>query len=103
MKIVLHFLGSLAIIMAQAIAYSLVYSALHWLFTGEMSWQMFLGGTLAIFLFLFAWSVFDTAKTLYRFHKDPIFKRAHLMTGISWKDYKRLRRRMKSTDNAHYD
>ena len=28
---------------------------------------------------------------IYRFHKDPVFKRAAIQTGISWKDYKRLR------------
>ena len=28
---------------------------------------------------------------IYRCHKDPVFKRAAIQTGISWKDYKRLR------------
>lgn len=28
---------------------------------------------------------------IYRCHKDPIFKRAAIQTGISWKEYKRLR------------
>ena len=28
---------------------------------------------------------------IYRYHKDPVFKRAAIQTGISWKDYKRLR------------
>ena len=30
---------------------------------------------------------------LYRCHKDPIFKRTAIQTGISWRDYKRLRRK----------
>lgn len=28
---------------------------------------------------------------IYRCHKDPVFKRAAIQTGISWKDYKILR------------
>lgn len=28
---------------------------------------------------------------IYRCHKHPVFKRAAIQTGISWKDYKRLR------------
>lgn len=28
---------------------------------------------------------------IYRCHKDPVFKRAAIQTGVSWKDYKRLR------------
>lgn len=28
---------------------------------------------------------------IYRCHKVPVFKRAAIQTGISWKDYKRLR------------
>lgn len=28
---------------------------------------------------------------IYRCHKDPVFERAAIQTGISWKDYKRLR------------
>ena len=28
---------------------------------------------------------------IYRCQKDPVFKRAAIQTGISWKEYKRLR------------
>lgn len=40
---------------------------------------MVIKGLVSVFMFI------------YRCHKDPVFKRAAIQTGISWKDYKRLR------------
>lgn len=99
MKLALHFLGTIAIIAVQAIVISAVCSVLHWLFTQELTWKKFIGGTLGIFLLLLIWAVFNTIRELYRFHKDPEYKHAYLTLGIKWDDYQRLK---KKTDNGNY-
>lgn len=67
----------------------------HWVGTSLIgpSWNHFLGGSLSIFIFLFMYSLGLYILCQYRFYKDPSFKNIHTETGISWKNYKRLKRK----------
>ena len=89
-------IGTLVVIMVQSVALSALFSAIQWLLSiasicERPTWVKFAYGSLGLFLVLFVLYAFKTGITLYRYHKDPVFKDANLMTGISWNDYKRLK------------
>ncbi len=91
MKLLANVLGTLIIITVQSLAVSVVFSALHWLFTKEISWRMFIGGATGIFAVLFANAIYKTAMTMWRFYKYPDFMHANLTTGINWANYQKLK------------
>lgn len=96
MKNLLSFIGTLVIIAIQSIAISAFFALCKWLLSlfgicDAPTWLHFLGGTATLFAVLFLYSVGKTAITLYRYHKDPVFKDVNMSTGLGWNDYKRLR------------
>ena len=96
MKYLLSFIGTLAIISFQSIAVSAFFTLCKLLLSllgicDTPTWYHFLGGSAMLFAVLFIYSVSKTAITMYRYHKDPIFKDANISTGIGCGDYKRLR------------
>lgn len=97
MRYLVSFLGTLLRIALQSVALSALFIGVLWvlhiagLSDREVTWLKFLFGAIGIFILLTLYAVLTTATTLYRMHKDPAFKDAHLMTGISWKDYKRIK------------
>lgn len=96
MKYLLSFIGTLAIVAFQSIVVSAFFTLCKWLLSllgicDTPTWFHFLVGAAMLFAVLFIYSVSKTAITMYRYHKDPIFKDASMSTGIGWGDYKRLR------------
>lgn len=96
MKNLLNFLGTLAIIAIQSIVLSALFTLCKWLLslTGicdSPSWADFIGGAILLFAVLFLRSIWIIVVMLYRYHKDPAFKKANMTLGISWKDYKRFK------------
>lgn len=47
---------------------------------------------IGIFLFMVLCGLYNVCLMAYRGHKDPLFKEMHIRTGISWENYKRLRK-----------
>jgi len=95
MKNLRSFLITLVIILIQSAVISAILWVCQWLlsFTGicekpALS-KLFWGG-LGVYALLFIYSVVVTVVTLFRCYKDPVFKDAHLRTGISWKNYKKF-------------
>lgn len=95
MKHLVSFGKTIIRIALQSVLLSAFCSVIQWLLnlTGlsdnKATWDKFFWGALGFFVLLFIWFMCATSITLYRMHKDPLFKDAHLMTGISWKNYKR--------------
>jgi len=79
-----------------AIMLSAFFSALKFIgsllhICGRLRWVDFLGGVLTLFIFFILWRAGHTLYYMHLYKKDPIFMEAHMRTGISWWDYKRLR------------
>lgn len=96
MKNLLILLQTLAIIAVQSIVISAFFTLCKWLLNllgiaKAPDWLQFIGGTVGVFAVLALYCIGKTCITLYRYHKDPVFKDANLSTGIRWKDYKRLK------------
>ena len=96
MKSFISFIGTLLRISVISLVVSAIFWAAQWLLSlmsicSKPNLGKFIGGAIAIFTILFLYSIIQTAITLYRFHKDPVFKDTHLKTGMSWKDYKRFK------------
>lgn len=75
---------------------SAVFCAIQWVlsllsFCSKPTLSKFVWGAVVLFAVLFLYTCYTTAMTMFRFRKDPVFKDAHLKTGISWRDYKRLK------------
>ena len=105
MKGLVGFAGTLLITVLQSAILSALFCLIQWLLslTGLCSipsWHKFLFGGLALFCFLFLLYSYNTIITLYRYHKDSVFREANIRTGISWRDYKRLRNKSKQI-NEH--
>ena len=97
MKNLLSFIGTLAIIAFQSIVVSAFFTLCKWLLSllglcNAPTWFNFVGGAAILFSVLFLYSVGNTCITLYRYNKDPVFKEANLKVGLSWKDYKALKK-----------
>lgn len=93
---VLNILLGLLRIVLFSLVISAVFCGFQWLFflvgiaENGATWDKFLWGALGIAIFLAIYTLITIAITMYRMYKDPIFKDAHLKTGISWKDYKKI-------------
>ena len=89
------FIGSLAIIAFQSIVMSAFFALCKWLLSllgicNVSTWVDFIAGAIGLFVLLFIYAGVKTAITMYRYHKDPVFKDANMKIGIGWKDYKRF-------------
>lgn len=98
MKHLLSFIGTLVTIAFQSVVASAFFTLCKWLLSmlgicNAPTWRNFFGGAAVLFAVLFLYSVWKTAITLYRYHKDPVFKDANMLTGINWNDYKRNRKK----------
>ena len=97
MKNFVSFMGTLLITALQSVALSAFCWCVQWVLNHvglsdmEATMGKFLWGSACFFIILFLLYGATTALTMYRMHKDPIFKDAHLRTGMSWKDYQRLK------------
>lgn len=55
------------------------------------TWFHVIGMAILLWVIMVIKGLVPVCMFIYRCHKDPVFKRAAIQTGISWKDYKRLR------------
>lgn len=55
--------------------------------------NQFWGGALGVFAILALVNIYNWVRTLLLMRKDSAFKEMTLKTGISWRDYKRLKDR----------
>ena len=55
------------------------------------TWLSVIGMAILLWVIMVIKGLVSVCMFIYRCHKDPVFKRAAIQTGISWKDYKRLR------------
>ena len=55
------------------------------------TWLNIIGMAILLWVIMVIKGLVSVCMFIYRCHKDPVFKRAAIQTGISWKDYKRLR------------
>jgi hypothetical protein len=53
----------------------------------------------AVFLWMIMifYGLWNVIITIYRWHKDPIFKDANIKLGLSWKDYQRIKHEQKES------
>lgn len=94
-KNISSFFGTIAIIIMQSLVISAFCSIFQWFLSligvsSKPTWDDFLWGSVGFFIFLFISSVFMTCLTLYRYHKDPVFKDANLRLGLSWREYNKI-------------
>jgi len=68
-----------------------VFSLIRLLFHGNVTRGQFLWGAVAIFLLLFLDYIYNWIRTIILMKKDPVFKQMTEQSGISWKDYKKMR------------
>lgn len=83
----------------SAIGLSAVFSLLQWIgsllsWSKPPTWSKFLWGSLVLFVVLVVYHLFLFLLTVRRCMKDPVFRKMHVETGISWRDYKMLRENM---------
>ncbi len=98
MKNAVHFLITLLIIAIQSFAISLLFGGVQWLLSlihvaEPTTWGKILLGTIPLFIFFTAFSMYKTLHTLYHMRKDPVFRSAieHKVVN-NWREYKRIRR-----------
>lgn len=96
MKNLISFLGTIAIIVLQSLVISAVFTLGKFLLSllnvcDTPTWIDIVGGASGLFVLFFLYSVGKTAITLYRYHKDPVFKELNMTTGMSWEDYQKLK------------
>lgn len=99
MKSLVSFIGTLLVTALQSVVLSAFCWCVQWVLNHvgvsymEATMGKFLWGSIGFFIILLLLYAAKTIVTIYRMHKDPTFKDAHLRTGISWKDYKRFTRK----------
>ena len=96
MKTLFAFLFHLVRMFIICLILSAFCSAIFFLGNGFVRWWQFLGGACGFFFLWFLLSCYQTIIALYRMHKDPVFRDAHLRTGITWSEYKRLKKEKKN-------
>lgn len=57
----------------------------------NVKWWDFLGGGVGLFVLFFGYKMFWIFRDMYRRKKDPVYDAMANSTGISYKDYKKLR------------
>ena len=97
MKWIIEILRSTLIHLIYAIFYSAIFTFLQWIvsFMGlcnAPTLKKFLYGALSLFIIFYLYHISSFLITLYHMHKDPMFKEAHIKTGISWSNYKKLKK-----------
>lgn len=75
-----------------ALGFSGVFSLIRMMFRGNVTRGQFVWGSVAIFLLLFLDYIYNWIHTLILMKKDPLFKQMTLQSGISWKEYKRIKK-----------
>ena len=75
-----------------ALGISGVFSLIRMMFRGNVTRGQFVWGSVVIFLLLFLDYIYNWIRTLILMKKDPLFKQMTLQSGISWKEYKRIKK-----------
>ena len=66
----------------------------YWLsWIEKPTWGNVIGMAILLWAIMVIKGLASVCMFIYRCHKDPVFKSAAIHTGISWKDYKRLRKK----------
>ena len=91
MKLIIVLLSQLLQDALTALAISGIISLIRMIFT-QVKWGQFFFGALAIFLFLFLDGIYNWIQTIRLMRKDPVFREMTTRTGISWRDYKKMRK-----------
>ena len=58
---------------------------------GKPGWTDFLGGALGLIAFFLLWRAGHTLYYMRLYKKNPVFREAHLNTGITWREYKKIK------------
>lgn len=58
---------------------------------GRPGWVDFIGGALGLFVFFMIWRIGRTLYYMRLYKKYPAFKEAHLNTGITWREYGKIK------------
>jgi len=74
-----------------ALGLSGVFSLVRMMFRGNVTRGQFVWGAVAIFLLLFLDYIYNWIRTLILMKKDPLFKQMTMQSGISWKEYKKMK------------
>ena len=74
-----------------ALGLSGVLSLIRMLFHGSVTRVQFLGGALVIFILLILDYIYNIVRTALLMKRDPVFREMTKTTGISWRDYKKMR------------
>lgn len=98
MKYVLHICVTLVQCAIISLVISIAYGGLRYIaylfsWVDKPTWFNIVGMAILLWAIMVIKGVVSVCLFVYRCHKDPIFKRAAIQTGISWKDYKRLRKK----------
>lgn len=75
----------------NALALSGVFSLIRMLFHGFVTRGQFLWGAVGIFVLLILDYIYNWIRTLVLMKKDPLFKQMTTQTGISWREYKKIK------------
>lgn len=97
MKYIIHIFGTFTRVAIISFIISLLFGGLHYLgyllsWTGKPTWANILGMTVFLWTILIVKGICSVLLFIYHCNKDPNFKRAAFQTGISWSDYKRLKK-----------
>lgn len=97
MKYIRHFIGSLFMMAGISLALSALFSLCQLLLSlasvcDPPTWQKFFGGAIVLFIIFFLNGCFQVLLYYIRCRRDPVFKQVNLKSGLSWRDYKRLKK-----------
>lgn len=103
MKYLLHFIVSLIRFAFLSTLLSVILGGIQWLLSltclvEAPTWNKILWGGIGLFVLIFVYSAYKAIQASYHSYKDPIFRDMACSTGISWNDYKRLRKEQKTND-----
>ena len=97
MKHFLHFLGTIILTTIISLIVAVLFGLLHYLgyllsLVEKPTIMNILGMALILWTIMLLHGLISVVVFMYHCCKDPYFKHATFQTGISWNDYKRLKR-----------
>ena len=91
MKTFLYIILSLFTDAILSVLLSGVFSGIYILIKGSITREKFIVGAVNLFSWFLLYNIYNWIRTLVLMKKDPVFKEMTIETGISWRDYKKLK------------
>ena len=92
MRTLLEVFKALLLDIVFSLGISAIISGVRSIFT-NVTWTQFFAGAAGILAFFILDWIYNLVRTLTLMKKDPIFKTMTETTGISWRDYKRMKKK----------